>query len=384
MDTGASRSLIPHQSAAPASGPHLITADGQPISAWGTHKQTLQIGSFHFSFPLVLAAVAFPILGNDFLAAHHLLVDPAQPAVIHRPSGHLLPLSPPIATSSVLHSLPDSSSSLQQILHSFPTVFSSDLRNLSPHHGVQHHIHTSGLPVFVKARRLNPLRLQQAKAEFSKLEAAGIIRRSNSPWSSPLHLVPKPDGSWRPCGDYRRLNLATTPDCYPLPNLQDLTARLHGTTIFSKLDLVKAYHQVPVFPPDIPKTAVITPFGLYEYPYMPYGLCNAAQTFQRLIDNILQDLPFAFVYLDDILIASSSFQQHLQHLHQIFSILAANGILVNPKKCSFAQTAVDFLGHHVSAAGITPLSSHVQTITDYPQPTSIKELQRFLGLINFY
>ena len=110
VDTGASRSLIPHQSTAPASGPHLITADGQPISAWGTHKQTLQIGSFHFSFLFVLAAVAFPILGNDFLAAHHLLVDPAQPAVIHCPSGCLLPLSPLIATSSVLHSLPDSSS----------------------------------------------------------------------------------------------------------------------------------------------------------------------------------------------------------------------------------------------------------------------------------
>ena len=222
VDTGASRSLIPHHSTAPASGPHLITADGQPISAWGTRKQTLQIGSFHFSFPFVLAAVAFPILSNDFLAAHHLLVDPDQPAVIHRPSGRLLPLSPPSSTSPTLHSLPDSSSSLQQLLHSFPTVFSSDLRNLSPHHGVQHHIQTAGPPVFSKARRLDPLRLQQAKAEFSKLEAAGIIRRSNSPWSSPLHLVPKPDGSWRPCGDYRRLNLATTPDCYPFPNLQVL------------------------------------------------------------------------------------------------------------------------------------------------------------------
>ena len=148
VDTGASRSLIPHHSTAPASGPHLITADGQPISAWGTRKQTLQIGSFHFSFPFVLAAVAFPILGNDFLAAHHLLVDPAQPAVIHRPSGRLLPLSPPSSTSPTLHSLPDSSSSLQQLLHSFPTVFSSDLRNLSPHHGVQHHIQTAGPPVF--------------------------------------------------------------------------------------------------------------------------------------------------------------------------------------------------------------------------------------------
>ena len=147
---------------------------------------------------------------------------------------------------------------------------------------------------------------------------------------------------------------------------------------------MKAYHQVPVHPPDIPKTAVITPFGLYEYRYMPYGLCNAAQTFQRLMDNILHDLPFVFVYLDNILIASSSFSQHLRHLHQLLSLLAAKGILVNPTKCSFAQSSVDFLGHHVTAAGITPFSSHVQAILDYPQPTTVKDLQRLLGLINFY
>ena len=219
MDTGASQSIIPHHSFAPATGPHLITADGQPISAWGTRQQTLHIGSFNFSFSFVLAAVAFPILSNDFLAAHHLLVDPAQPALIHWPSGRLLPLaSPSSSPSSFLHSLPDLSPPLQDLLQTFPTVFSSDLKNLSPHHGVQHHIHTTGPPVFAKARRLDPSCLQQAKAEFDKLEAAGIIRHSNSPWSSPLHLVPKPDGSWRPCGDYCHLNLATTPDCYPLPN----------------------------------------------------------------------------------------------------------------------------------------------------------------------
>ena len=227
----------------------------------------------------MLAAVAFPILGNDFLAALHLLIDPAQPAVIHRPSGCLLPLSPPISPPSILHSLSELPPSHLTLFYSFPTVFSSDLQNLSPHHGVQHHIHTTGPPVFAKARRLDPLRLQQAKTEFAKLEAAGIIHFSNSPWSSPLHLVPKLDGSWQPCSDYRRLNLATTTDCYPLPNLQDLTARLHDTTIFSKLDLVKAYHQVTVHPSDIPKKAVITPFGLFEYLYMPYGLCNAPRPF---------------------------------------------------------------------------------------------------------
>ena len=161
VDTGASRSVVPHHSSTPSTGQHLITADGQPISAWGTRHQTLHIGSFHFSFPFVLAAVAFPILGNDFLATHSLLLDPAQPAIIHRPSCRLLPLaSSPSSSSSFLHSLPPLSPPLQEFLQAFPTVFSSDLKNLSPHHGVQHHIHTTGPPVFAKAHHLDSSRLQ--------------------------------------------------------------------------------------------------------------------------------------------------------------------------------------------------------------------------------
>jgi hypothetical protein len=119
-------------------------------------------------------------------------------------------------------------------------------------------------------------------------------------------MVPKPNGSWRPCGDYRRLNAATTPDKYPLPNLQDLSNFLHGSTIFSKIDLEKGYHQIPMQKSDIPKTAIITPFGLFEFLYMPFGLSNAAQTFQRLMDSLFRDFPFLFIYLDDMLIFSRS------------------------------------------------------------------------------
>ena len=248
---------------------------------------------------------------------------------------------------------------IRELVASYPTIFNSNLQSQRPTHGVQHFIETTGPPVFAKARRLDPSRLSAAKEEFAKLEAAGIVRRSTSPWSSPLHLVPKPDGSLRPCGDYRRLNLATVPDRYPLPNLQDFAANLHGCTVFSKLDLVKGYHQVPINPADIPKTAVITPFGLFEYVSMPFGLRNSAQTFQRLMDNILQGLPYIFVYLDGILVASPSMAAHLDHLQNLFTILCANGLLVNLTKCNFAQRELDFLGHHVTAAGITPLRSHV-------------------------
>ena len=150
------------------------------------------------------------------------------------------------------------------------------------------------------------------------MEAMGIIRRSKSPWSSPLHLVPKKDGGLRPCGDYRRLNNATTPDRYTVPFLTDAHSQLHGKTIFSKIDLIKSYYQIPVAAADIQKTAVATPFGLWEWTRCPFGLKNAGQAFQRLMHQALGDLPWAFVYMDDVLVASTSPEEHLQHLTVLF------------------------------------------------------------------
>ena len=155
-------------------------------------------------------------------------------------------------------------------------------------------------------RRLDAEKLAAAKAEFSALERDGIVRRSTSPWASPLHMVRKSDGSWRPCGDYRRLNGVTVPDTYPLPNMMDFTARIAGCRLFSKIDLRKGYHQIPMNPDDVPKTAIITPFGLFEYTRMTFGMRNAGNIFQRLMDQVLADCAPAFAYLDDALIGSPS------------------------------------------------------------------------------
>jgi hypothetical protein len=152
--------------------------------------------------------------------------------------------------------------------------------------------------------------LAAAKAEFDSMLAAGIVRCSSSGWSSPLDMVHKKDGRWQTCGDFHRLNTQNTADRYPLPNMADLSARLSGCHFFSEIDLQKGYLQVPVAPEDIPKTTVITPFGLFAFLRMPFGMKNSGMTFQRLMNSILNGLPFMFVYLDDNLIASPCLDSH--------------------------------------------------------------------------
>jgi hypothetical protein len=166
--------------------------------------------------------------------------------------------------------------------------------------------------------------------------------------------------------------------------MQSLNDRMAGCTVFSKIDLVKAYHQISIPEKDVQKTAIATPFGLWEFLFMAFGLRNAAQALQRLKDNILMGFDYVFSFLDDDGVFSKSKEQHYTHLRTLFAILAANGLALNLEKCVFAVSELDFLGHRISAAGVAPLRENVQVIWDFPKPTDCKAMQRFLGMINFY
>ena len=360
----------------------LFAANGTSIKTYGEKLLEVELRlrrSFKWNF--IIADVQVPIIGADFLNRYGLLVDIKNRRLIdpltNLTSNGILGRCTQTAVYAVAptHNFHD-------LLHEFPRVL--QWSNDAPPTDVCHNIETKGRPVTARARRLAPDKLAEAKKHFQELIDLGICRPSKSQWSSALHLAPKQGGTWRFCGDYRALNRITVPDKYPLPNIQDFNAFLAGKKIFSKIDLVRAYHHIPVAEEDIAKTAIITPFGLFEFVKMPFGLRNAAQTFQRYMNTVFQDLDFIFVYVDDLLIASENEEQHREHLRQVLKLLNDHGLTINVAKSVFGVQELSFLGYRVSAAGIEPLPDRIKALRDYPKPRTCMELRRFLGMVNYY
>ena len=388
VDTGAFVSVYPasdEDRINPRSdGVQLVSASGGKIPTYGSREVNLSFGGRNFSWEFTLADVRKPLLGADFLAHYSLLVDVANRRLVDE---HFYPLSIDALSMDVDSCAPYRPCDYDFLFKEFPDVFRPELRQvpgLKPKHGIYHRIHTTGPPVYSRPRRLNPEKLRAAKLSFSEMERMGLCKKGASPWASPLHLVPKSDGSLRPCGDYRRLNNVTVPDRYAPPAIVDIFSSIQGASVFSKLDLLKGFFQVPVHPDDVEKTAISTPFGTYLFYFSTFGLRNSGATFQRLMDSIFGELTFCAVYVDDILLFSKSHEEHATHLRTVLQLLQDNGLVVRPDKCVFGVDRVSFLGHDISSSGVAPLQSRVDAIRRFPRPTSVKALQEFLGVVNYY
>ena len=440
LDTGAAISILPRVHG--YTGPPTATAEtanGGHLSLVGSRHLNFTLQGIRYSHKFQVGDVLSPIIGCDFLEVHGLGVHltppllrssavpvasvhpqqsdvpvpsdstqssvpvlqhssppqssappPPQPQMKPRFSAPLLN-NPHIVSAPVFSGLPTPKCTpparvnrISAVMNDFQDVFSTTFSTLEPRHGVKHDIVTDGGPFATRARRLAPDLLAKVKKDFDVMEAQGIVRRSKSPWGSPLLCVKKPSGDVRACGDYRRLNAVTRKDRYPLPLLRDFQHKLNGMKCFSTLDMCKAYYQVPLTDDAIPKTAVITPFGSYEFLSLPFGVCNAVPTFQRLADCLFAGIPFIFVYIDDILVFSPDEETHEQHLREVLHRLRSAGLCLNPNKCVFFASQVDFLGHKVDSTGISPLDKHMAAIADFQRPDDLKSLQRFLGMVNFY
>ncbi len=217
--------------------------------------------------------------------------------------------------------------------------------------------------------------------------AQGVIQHSRSPWNSPLFLVPKKDGQYRPVIDFRKVNEVTEDDRYPLPVLSDLLMSLgQGNKIFSSLDLLSGYWQVPLAPESREVTAFSTPTGHFEWLRMPFGLKSAPITFQRMINTLFADMlgKDVYAYLDDIIICSKNGDIHLPDLEAVLLKLKEAGLKANLTKCEFLKAKITFLGHTVDANGTHTMDDKISAIKKFPQPRTVENVRSFLGLCGYY
>lgn len=390
VDTGADVSVIPASFQQKRGIPQeleLQAANNTSIKTYGQKILKLNLGFRRdFTWQFVIADVPQSIIGSDFLEKFDLLVDVKRQCLIDKKTGLRATcfVSNEIRISSVKSNITPQNSPFHLLIEEFKDITKPCNKFPPVKHNVTHHIITKGLPVHSKPRRLHPEKLKIVKTEFEYMVQLGICRPSKSSWSSPLHLVPKSKNEWRPCGDYRALNKVTEPDRYPVPHIHDIASNLHGKKIFSKIDLVKGYFQIPVEEKDIPKTAIITPIGLFEFTRMPFGLCNAAQTFQRFMNDVLRGLDFCYVYIDDVLIASADLEEHKIHLRKLFERLRNFGLTINVAKCEFGKSELCFLGYLVTRNGLLPNPERIEAVRNIKLPETIHELSQFLGLINYY
>lgn len=242
-------------------------------------------------------------------------------------------------------------------------------------------------PVKQRHHNISPYMLEYLNQELDRMLELGVVRPSCSPWASPVLLVKKPNGEKRLCFDGRKLNSLTKKDAYPLPHVNHILSKLTGARYLSSIDLKAAFWQIPLEEGSCEKTAFVIPSrGLFEFVVMPFGLSNAAQTQQRLMDRVLGYSlePFVFVYLDDIIIATSTFEKHVEVLLEVFGRLKEAHLTINLEKCDFCLPSLRYLGFLLDGEGLRTDPDKVSAMLAYPRPQTTTEVKRFIGMVGWY
>ena len=276
---------------------------------------------------------------------------------------------------------------LRALITEFADVFAFEDSELGCAIAVKHSIDTGGHPPIKQQPYRSPVIYREKISQMiDKMRADGIIQPSHSPWASPIVIVPKKDGSLRFCVDYRRLNAVTRKDVYPLPRIEDILASLGEAKRFTSLDLASGYWQIELDESAREKSAFTTHRGLYEFTRMPFGLCNAPATFQRVMQQVLAGVEWdsVFSFIDDLLVASKTFSEHLNHLREVLQRLRAANLRLKTRKCSLLREETTYLGHVISTEGIKPDPAKTRQVENYPHPTDATKVRQFVGLASFY
>lgn len=280
----------------------------------------------------------------------------------------------------------DQMSSLLRILNEYRDCFATSLREIGKTNVTTMSIKmTDYTPVTYRPYRMAFANREKVRSIVQDLLDNGIIQESDSPYASPILLVKKKNGEERMCVDYRAVNRKTIKDKYPLPRIDDLLDNIQGNKFFTTLDLASGYHQIPIDAESVSKTAFVTPDGHFEYLRMPFGLANAPAVFQRAMNKILGPLRHeAMAYINDVLIPSRTISPGLEKLSEVLKLFRAANMTLRLEKCRFLRTTIEYLGHEITNEGIRPGKDQIKAVSDFPRPTDVHEVRRFLGLTSYF
>lgn len=405
IDTGATRSVI--RNGIIKSGLYtgrcfsIITATGEKVMALGEIIASFKFGEVVYEQNVLVADIVEEcIIGMDFLISHRAKLDIYERTlglgaqqILMEPKQGLY--SQGLYSQEDDLNFPKISSCLtaseiqrvQQFIKEFHHILICKQGLNGRTHEVEHQINTgNAVPIRQRPRRLPLAQEEEVEKMIQTMKKEDVIEESCSPWSSPVVLVQKKDGTKRFCVDYRMLNSVTKKDSYPLPRIDDTLDVLSGSTWFSTLDLKSGYWQVGLANGAKEKTAFSAGAGLWQFKVLPFGLCNAPATFERLMERVLKGILFktCLVYLDDIIVFGPSFDEHLIRLKEVLTRLKQAGLQLNPKKCQLFQSRVEYLGHIVSSAGIETDPKKIDAVKTWPTPSNKRELRSFLGLCTYY